>query len=160
MSEGQQIPPDVQVSSQYSNAVVWVVSIFLLISSSFCLFSRLWWSVLSALTTIGIILVLICSSVTRSKYLSIFSFSCIFNYYYYYYYYYTFCVLSHKSFTGVWVITSLLMSLELFSVFWPFLTMLKFGWSRFFLWFSIPPVFFTNLWRQFPSNHQQLIYSS
>ena len=54
--------------------------------------------------------------------------------YYYYYYYYLLIRVFHisvswRSFTGVWVIASLLKSPGLFSVFWPFSVILLFGWS-------------------------------
>ena len=45
--------------------------------------------------------------------------------------------------TGIWVIASLFRFPGLFSVFWPTLAMLLFGW--FFLWFPIPSVFFPSL---------------
>ena len=50
------------------------------------------------------------------------------------YYYYTLIRAFHISvsrwfFTGIWVTASLLKSLELFLVFWPFSIMLSFGWS-------------------------------
>ena len=53
---------------------------------------------------------------------------------YYYYYYYSLIRAFHISvsrwfFIGVWVKASLLKSPGLFIVFWPFSTMLSFGWS-------------------------------
>ena len=47
-------------------------------------------------------------------------------------------------FTGVWETTSLLKSLGLFSVFWPFSTMLSFGWSPPVRQLPSPPVPFSN----------------
>ena len=45
----------------------------------------------------------------------------------------------------VWITASLLRSPELFSVFWPILTMLKPWWPSFLLWFLILPVPFPNM---------------
>ena len=52
------------------------------------------------------------------------------------------------SLTGVCVTASLLRSLWLFWLFKPILTMLWSGWSRFFLWFPIPLIFFPILWER------------
>ena len=48
--------------------------------------------------------------------------------------------ISRWYFTGVWVTASHLRSAGFLSEFWPILTMLFSGWSRFSLWFSIPSV--------------------
>ena len=53
--------------------------------------------------------------------------------------------ISWWSFAGVSVAISLLRSLGLFSVFWPVLTMLYFGYSRFFLRIATFPANFTKL---------------
>ena len=43
------------------------------------------------------------------------------------------------SFTGVWVKANLLQSPELFSIFWPFLIMVSFGWSPLVRQLPSPP---------------------
>ena len=42
-----------------------------------------------------------------------------------------------------------LFRLGLFSVFQPILTMLWSGWCRFFLWFTVPLLFYPSLWESF-----------
>ena len=51
----------------------------------------------------------------------------------------------HWFFTIVWVTASLLRFLRIFLVFWQISTMLWSIWSRFFLCFPIPPIFFPGL---------------
>ena len=50
------------------------------------------------------------------------------------------------SFTGGWVTASLLKFSGHFWIFYLILTLLWPGWSQFFVWFPIPPVFFPSLW--------------
>ena len=64
------------------------------------------------------------------------------------------------SFTGVWFTVSLLGSPELFSVLLSLLTMLWSRWSRGFLLFPVPPVFFPRLCEWFQEHQLQLISSS
>ena len=70
----------------------------------------------------------------------------------YYYYYYL-----HPSFlTGVWVTTNLLKSPGLFSVFYPLLTMQKFGWSPPVFIFPRPPVLVPVIWWLYQVHQLQL----
>ena len=64
------------------------------------------------------------------------------------------------SFTEVWVTASFLRSQELFSVFWPTLTMLSFGWFLHILRFSTLPALLPSLWGSFQVHHLQLILLS
>ena len=63
----------------------------------------------------------------------------------------------HSSFTGGWLTASLLKSPELFSVFWPILVMLYFGWSRFVLRFSTFLAPFPSLYGLFQVHQSQLV---
>ena len=71
--------------------------------------------------------------------------SSVWKFFFLFFFFFFFFELIHTSinrwsFTGVWVIASLLKSPELFSVFWPILTVLSFGWSPLVLLFSVLPV--------------------
>ena len=61
---------------------------------------------------------------------------------------------------GVREMVSFLRFPGLFSVFCLISKMLLPGWSRFFLWFSTPPVFSPNLWSPFQAHQLQLVSSS
>ena len=77
-------------------------------------------------------------------------------YLYYNYLYYTPC-----EFFGWWFSTaSQHMSLEFFSVIWPILTMLYFGYFRLVLRFSTLLVPLQNLWRPFQVRQLQLVSPS
>ena len=65
--------------------------------------------------------------------------------------------LSHS--TGIWVSKRLLKSPRLFSVFWPIWVMPYRGWSQFFHWFLLPPVFLPRRLKIFLVNKQQLVFT-
>ena len=62
--------------------------------------------------------------------------------------------------TGIWVIASLLESQRLFSLFWPILTMLLFGWSPLVLLFPSPSVPVPILWWLYPVRDLLLVSPS
>ena len=68
--------------------------------------------------------------------------------------------ISRWFFTGVWVTASLLKSPGLFSVFWPILIMLEWGWSPLVLLFQSLPVLLPILWGLFPVLQLQLVSPS
>ena len=83
------------------------------------------------------------------------------NYYYYYLLIRVFHIrVSWWSFTGDWVTASLLKSLGLFSVFWPFSIMLLFGWSPLGCRLPNPPGPFIILELTCPKHQSQLVYLS
>ena len=121
-----------------SNAIIWIVTTRPPTSKSSRPFNNPLVIVLKAPITIGTIVTFMfhsfISSLARSRYLSFFSHSFRFILWYYYYYYYSLIRAFHISvslwfFTGVWVTATLLKTPGLFSVFWPFSTMMSFGWS-------------------------------
>ena len=59
--------------------------------------------------------------------------------------------------TGVWVRASLLKSPGLFSVFWPSLIILSFGWYPLVLLFPNPPVPIPILWWLYRAHQLQLV---
>ena len=86
------------------------------------------WGILS------ILLEIICCIQARNRFLL--SMWLGFSSLYYSLRFFFFCTnVSWSSFTGVWVTTSLLGSLEYVFVFWTFIAMLYFGWFGLLLWF-------------------------
>ena len=61
---------------------------------------------------------------------------------------------------GVWVIASLLQSPRLFSVFWPILITLSFGWPPLVILFPIPPVPLSILWWLHQKHQLQVVSPS
>ena len=109
------------------------------------------------------------SSLPRSMYLFIFSFSFIFTLWSTVLaklpsLLYSVCAFhttfSWWAFTGVFVTASLLRSPGLFSVFWPISTMLYFEWSQFFLRFPTVIIIFPILWRPFQVHQIHLVSPS
>ena len=62
--------------------------------------------------------------------------------------------------TGFWVTAIIFKSPELFSVFWPILTVLSFGWSQLLFLFPILPVLFPSFWWLYGEHQLQLVSPS
>ena len=62
--------------------------------------------------------------------------------------------------TGVWIAASLRKSPGLFSVFWPILIILLFGWSPLVILFPTPSVPLPILWRLYRAHRLQMVLPS
>ena len=148
------------ILADLKNAVVWTDLILPLISNSFSLLSK-------HLRTIPRVLTTICPHHPHALHLWNFSskikvlFYLLAIFYFHLFYHYSLSVFPTSvnwcTFAGVWERVTIFKSLGFFSVFWPMLTMLKYGWSLLVLWF--PSLLFplANIWRLFGVHQIQLI---